>query len=102
MNDNASRRLVDRKKRYWEDQYMDEKVHWDHLEDQKRYDHEEWKRKKYLIKDGHLPGPWNRYGSRHGSRYGSRWGNRHPWGAGYGDHYGRGNYRGKVYFLLFV
>jgi len=75
MNDNMGRRLDERRKKNWEDEYDDARIWHDNMEQQKRYDHEEWKRKKYLVKDGHLPGPggwdpYSRYG-RHRGRYGA-------------------------------
>lgn len=78
MNDNASRRLDERRMKSWQDEYDDARIFHDNWEQQRRYDHEEWNRKKYLVKDGHLPGPggrWHpsRYGYRHGSRYGPRY-----------------------------
>ena len=80
MNDNASRRLEQRRLKSWQDEFDDERVARDRWEQQGRYNYEEWQRKKYLIKDGHLPGPGGHYGPYSG-RYG------HPWSSRYDYRY---------------
>ena len=102
MNDNAGKRLEQRRMKQWQDEYDDDKVMHDNWDNRHRYDHEEMKRKQYLIKDGHIPGPgrYNRSHSRYSdytpyqsTRYDSRYqvsrkGNRRDGNEDYGWWYG--------------
>lgn len=74
MNDNAGKRIHERRTRELQDEYDEGRVAHDQWDDLRRADHEEWKRKKYLVKDGHMSGPGGYGGpmSRNGRYRGHR------------------------------
>ena len=45
MNDNAVRRLEERRRKGWEDEYDEARIYHDNWNNKNRYDHEEWQRK---------------------------------------------------------
>ena len=82
MNDNASKRIEERRIKYLQDEIDESRIYRDRWDQDRRSNYEEWQRKKYLVKDGHIPGVGN---------YSERWNGYSdylpPWSTRYDHRY---------------